>query len=60
METIFDDYAQRYDSWFTTPAGSKVFDLELRTLFQYIYPCQGKKRYLSPFGSLLVGKGTKQ
>jgi len=43
MEAIFDEYAQRYDSWFATPAGRKVFDLELRTLFQYIDPCQGKK-----------------
>lgn len=43
MEAIFDEYAQRYDSWFTTPAGRKVFDLELRTLFQFIDPSEGKK-----------------
>lgn len=43
MQANFDTYAQRYDSWFTTPAGRKVFDLELRTLFQFIDPSQGKK-----------------
>jgi ubiquinone/menaquinone biosynthesis C-methylase UbiE len=43
MEANFDRYAQRYDDWFTTPAGRKIFDLELRTLFQFIAPSQGKK-----------------
>jgi ubiquinone/menaquinone biosynthesis C-methylase UbiE len=43
MEAIFDKYAQHYDSWFMTPAGRKVFDLELDTLIEFIHPSQGMK-----------------
>jgi len=43
MEAIFDKYAQHYDSWFMTPVGRKVFDLELDTLLEVINPSQGMK-----------------
>ncbi|MCL4385288.1 MAG: class I SAM-dependent methyltransferase [Actinobacteria bacterium] len=43
MSVIFDEYAEHYDSWFKTPAGSKVFELELKTLFDLIKPSQGMK-----------------
>ena len=43
MEAIFDKYAQDYDRWFTTPAGRKVFDLELDTLLEVIHPSPGMK-----------------
>lgn len=43
MSAIFDEYAEHYDSWFKTPAGSKVFKLELKTLFDLIKPFQGMK-----------------
>ncbi|NQU04386.1 MAG: methyltransferase domain-containing protein [Syntrophaceae bacterium] len=41
MEVIFDKYAEVYDKWFITPAGSKVFELELNTLFELIDPSPG-------------------
>lgn len=43
MSAIFDEYAEHYDSWFKTPTGSKVFELELKTLFDLIKPFQGMK-----------------
>lgn len=43
MEAIFDKYAQHYDSWFTTPAGRKIFALELDALLAFIHPSQGMK-----------------
>ena len=43
MSVIFDEYAEYYDSWFKTPTGSKVFELELKTLFDLIKPFQGMK-----------------
>jgi len=43
VSTIFDEYAELYDSWFKTPAGSKVFELELNTLFNIIKPSKGMK-----------------
>jgi len=41
VEVIFDKYAEVYDKWFTTPAGNKVFELELNTLFELINPSPG-------------------
>lgn len=41
VEVIFDKYAEVYDKWFITPAGNKVFDLELNTLFELIDPSPG-------------------
>jgi len=43
VSAIFDEYAEHYDSWFKTPTGSKVFELELKTLFDLIGPSQGMK-----------------
>ena len=43
MSAIFDEYAEHYDSWFKTPTGSKVFELELKKLFDLIGPSQGMK-----------------
>jgi len=43
MNAIFDKYAEHYDIWFKTPAGNKVFELELKTLFDLIKPSQGMK-----------------
>ena len=43
MNAIFDKYAEHYDIWFKTPSGNKVFELELKTLFDLIKPSQGMK-----------------
>jgi ubiquinone/menaquinone biosynthesis C-methylase UbiE len=43
VSAIFDEYAEHYDGWFKTPTGSKVFELELKTLFDLIGPFQGMK-----------------
>ena len=43
MSAIFDEYAEHYDSWFKTPTGTKVFELELETLFDLIKPFQAMK-----------------
>lgn len=43
MGEIFDEYARIYDSWFQTPAGRKVFELELNTLLEIIKPRQNTK-----------------
>jgi len=45
VSAIFDEYAEHYDSWFKTPTGNKVFELELKTLFDLVRvrPFQGMK-----------------
>lgn len=43
MNAIFDQYAEHYDGWFKTPAGNKVFELELKTLLDLIKPSQGMR-----------------
>ena len=43
MSAIFDEYAEHYDGWFKTPTGNKVFELELKTLFDLIGSSQGTK-----------------
>jgi ubiquinone/menaquinone biosynthesis C-methylase UbiE len=51
QKAIFDDLANEYDSWFLTPVGRKVFDLELGLLLDSIKPSSGVKM-------LEVGIGT--
>jgi ubiquinone/menaquinone biosynthesis C-methylase UbiE len=51
QKAIFDDFANKYDSWFDTPVGSKVKDLELDLLLGFVKPQQG-------LNMLEVGIGT--
>ena len=43
MNAIFDEYAELYDNWFKTPTGNKVFELELKMLFDLIKPFQAMR-----------------
>lgn len=42
QKAIFDDFAENYDSWFLTPVGEKVFNLELELLLKVVEPTKGK------------------
>jgi len=49
--TIFDDYAQRYDSWYEKPFGKSVFNLELKCLNELLQKFNKER-------SIEVGVGT--
>lgn len=43
MSEIFDSFANKYDSWFETPEGRKVKELELELLVEFLQPKKGEK-----------------
>ncbi|MEW6447703.1 MAG: methyltransferase domain-containing protein [Bacillota bacterium] len=40
---LFDPYAAEYDSWFNTPKGRLVWQLELKILLKALKPCHGER-----------------
>lgn len=40
---LFDPYASEYDSWFNTPRGRLVWQLELEILLKSLRPCRGER-----------------
>jgi ubiquinone/menaquinone biosynthesis C-methylase UbiE len=39
---LFDDWPERYDAWFTTPAGKAVLDSELELVCELLQPCRNE------------------
>jgi ubiquinone/menaquinone biosynthesis C-methylase UbiE len=42
-ETLFDDWPERYDHWFSTPIGRLVKEIESRLILDLLSPVEGEK-----------------